>query len=198
MLLNISTEILSEINFALWDDDVITIKLITRFRKSLISKNYVPKELRLVMPYLMVPRTFGVVVRSYRVPFWSWYDSLFCGFISVMGSWMLHRTIYDLIQLIEVTSVWAETYRNDFRRSRAFYWCVCFCQKISTAKARIMTNQTDGSSTTTWQKERKKERMRENTYRKFGYRNTELYRHYVRFDCSIAHSKALGDWNRLV
>ena len=35
-------------------------------------------------------------------------------------------------------------------------------------------------------------------YRKFGFQNTELYRHYVRFDCSIAHSKALGDWNCIV
>ena len=35
-------------------------------------------------------------------------------------------------------------------------------------------------------------------YRKFGFQNTELYRHYVRFDCSIAHSKALSNWNRLV
>ena len=34
---------------------------------------------------------------------------------------------------------------------------------------------------------------RKQTYRMFGYRNTELYRHDVRFDCSIAHSKALGD-----
>ena len=30
-------------------------------------------------------------------------------------------------------------------------------------------------------------------YRLFGDQNTELYRHYVRVDCSIAHSKALGD-----
>ena len=30
-------------------------------------------------------------------------------------------------------------------------------------------------------------------YRKFGYRNPELYRHYVRLDCLIAHLKALGD-----
>ena len=32
------------------------------------------------MPYLMVPRTPGVVVRSYRVPFWSGYDSFFLRF----------------------------------------------------------------------------------------------------------------------
>ena len=30
-------------------------------------------------------------------------------------------------------------------------------------------------------------------YYQFGYQNSEQYRHCVRFDCSIAHSKALGD-----
>ena len=35
-------------------------------------------------------------------------------------------------------------------------------------------------------------------YRMFGYQNTELYRHYVRFNCSIAHSKTLGDLNGVV
>ena len=33
----------------------------------------------------------------------------------------------------------------------------------------------------------------EKFYRMFGYRNTELCRHYVRFNCAIAHSKALGN-----
>ena len=31
------------------------------------------------------------------------------------------------------------------------------------------------------------------SYRKFGFQNTELYRHYVRFDCAIAQLKALGN-----
>ena len=31
------------------------------------------------------------------------------------------------------------------------------------------------------------------SYSMFGYRNPELYRHYVRFDCAEAHLKALGD-----
>ena len=29
-------------------------------------------------------------------------------------------------------------------------------------------------------------------YRMFGYQSTELYRHYVRFDCLMAHSRALA------
>ena len=34
---------------------------------------------------------------------------------------------------------------------------------------------------------------RREDYRQFGYQKPELYRHYVRFNFLIAHSKALGD-----
>ena len=68
------------------------------------------------------------------------------------------------------------------------------------------TNEEIGRSRSINDKERKEQDCQENTskkvrtyntvreqYHQFGYRKTELYRHYVRFDCAIAHSKDLGD-----
>ena len=55
------------------------------------------------------------------------------------------RRIFDLLKLIELTSVRIESYKFECRRSIAFEWCVYFCQRTSTAKACHTTNQMDST-----------------------------------------------------
>ena len=64
------------------------------------------------------------------------------------------------------------------------YLCLCLCVCLCLPASRNRTKST-WELLAIWTTGRK--------YRLFDFQNTELYRHYVRFDCSIAHSKALGD-----